>query len=311
MNISTTFNPLEIEIITIGDELLIGQVIDTNSPWMSRELNKIGLKVRYITTVSDKEKEILDALSIASQRVGIILITGGLGPTKDDITKFTLCKYFQTDLKFDEGSYENLKRLFNARGREVTELNKKQAELPANCIALLNEFGTAPGMLFNFKERMYVSMPGVPYEMKGIMRSHVIPKLKAQYNLPPVLHETILTQGIGESFLSELISPWEDSLPKHIKLAYLPSAGVLRLRLTSSGFEEKLKEELELQINKLESIAGHFIFGRNNDSLEQLLGDMLLKKNAHSPLQKVVPVVFLPTGSPLFPVAHNIIQAQW
>lgn len=279
MNSPETFRKNEVEIITIGDELLIGQVVDTNSPWMSQELNKIGLKVRYITTVSDQEQEIINAISIASNRVGVILITGGLGPTKDDITKFTLCKYFKTVLRFDEESYANIEGIFHARGREVTPLNRTQAEVPAICTALLNQYGTAPAMLFNENERTYVSMPGVPYEMKGIMKNHVIPYLKNLIKLPPILHETILTQGIGESFLSELIAPWEDSLPKHIKLAYLPSAGILRLRLTATGSEESvLKKELESEIAKLTLLAGEYIFGRGEDSLEKLIGNVLRKE---------------------------------
>ncbi len=275
MNSKLSFRQTDVEIITIGDELLIGQVVDTNSPWMSQELNKIGLKVRFITTVSDRENEILSALDIASQRTGVILITGGLGPTKDDITKTTLCKYFETPMRFDEPSYSNLVRLFSARGREVTELNRKQAEVPANCVPLLNQLGTAPAMLFVYQNRIYISMPGVPHEMKGIMKTHVLPYLKNQYALPPVIHETILTQGIGESFFSELIAPWEDNLPKHISLAYLPSAGILRLRLTASGFEESvLKKELEEEISKLELLAGQYIFGRGNETLEKLIGDL-------------------------------------
>lgn len=268
-----------VEIITIGDEILIGQIIDTNSPWMSQELNKIGLKVRFITTVADKEQEILDAISMASKRVGIILITGGLGPTKDDITKHTLCKYFNTNLKFDETSFLNVQRLFHARGREVTEINRKQADVPEICTPLLNELGTAPGMLFRKDDRVYVSMPGVPYEMKGIMRNHVIPVLKSSFALPPVLHRTILTQGIGESFLSDLIAPWEDHLPPHIKLAYLPSAGILRLRLTASGFaEEILRNDITDQLSGLEKLAGEFIFGQESDTLEKLIGDLLRDK---------------------------------
>ena len=269
----------EVEIITIGDEILIGQIIDTNSPWMAQELNKIGLKVRFITTVADREKEILDALAIATQRAGIILITGGLGPTKDDITKHTLCKFFNSSLIFDEASFLNVQKLFHARGREVTEINRKQAEVPEFCTPLLNALGTAPGMLFKKNEKVYVSMPGVPYEMKGIMRDHVIPELKSTFVLPPVLHQTILTQGIGESFLSDLIAPWEDHLPSHIKLAYLPSAGILRLRLTASGFaEEILRKDLKEQVSGLEKLAGEFIFGKESDTLEKLIGDQLRDK---------------------------------
>jgi nicotinamide-nucleotide amidase len=272
------YRPSEVEIITIGDELLIGQIIDTNSPWMARELNKIGLKVRFISTVSDREQEILAALQLASQRVGIILITGGLGPTKDDITKYALCNYFNTTLRFDEPSYENLERLFHERGKEVTELNRTQAEVPASCEALLNKFGTAPAMMFKQDGRVYVSMPGVPYEMKGVMKEHVLPYLRGNFDLPPVLHETILTQGLGESFLSELIAPWEDNLPEYIKLAYLPSAGILRLRLSASGHSEsRLKRELEEQIAQLKLLAGQYIFGKGDDSLEAQLGELLRK----------------------------------
>lgn len=279
MKSKPSFRPTEVEIITIGDEILIGQIIDTNSPWMAQELNKIGLKVRYITTVADKEQEILDALSLAAGRVGIILITGGLGPTKDDITKHALCKYFDTALRFDEPSFLNVQKLFHARGREVTEINRKQAEVPDVCQPLLNEYGTAPGMLFKMEERIYVSMPGVPHEMKGIMRNHVLPELRSSFTLPPVLHETILTQGIGESFLSELIAPWEDNLPAHIRLAYLPSAGILRLRLTASGFsEEILRKELTEQVSALKKLADKYIFGRETDTLEKLLGDELRNK---------------------------------
>ncbi|MBP6335661.1 MAG: competence/damage-inducible protein A [Bacteroidia bacterium] len=270
---------MSVEIITIGDELLIGQVVDTNSAWMAQELNKVGLKVRFITTVSDKEQEILDALQIAEKRAGIILMTGGLGPTKDDITKLTLCKYFKTGLRFDQATFENLVLLFKVRGREVTELNKKQAEVPENCIALHNQFGTAPGMLVELNDRIFISMPGVPHEMKGIMKSHVLPLVNERFMLPPVLHETILTQGIGESFLSELIAPWEDALPPHIRLAYLPSVGILRLRLSASGFkQEALKEELSIEIKKLEKLAGQYIFGRGTDTLEGLLGNLLREK---------------------------------
>ncbi len=268
-----------VEIITIGDELLIGQVVDTNSAWMARELNKIGLKVRFITTVSDQEQEIMDSLNHASSRAGLILITGGLGPTKDDITKKTLCNYFNTSLRLDQESYANIEKLFKARGREVSELNKKQAEVPSNCKTLLNKLGTAPAMWFDENNKIYISMPGVPHEMKAIMKEHVLPAFKEMFELPPVLHETILTQGIGESFLSELLAPWEDNLPPHIKLAYLPSTGILRLRLTASGFAEKLlRKDLELEIQKFMSLAGKYIFGRGDDTLEKILGDLLRAK---------------------------------
>ena len=189
------------EIITIGDEILIGQIVDTNSAWMATALNENGIKVHQITSVSDNREHILTALKEASERVELILITGGLGPTRDDITKHTLCEYFNTKLRLNEKVLENVTALFKRFGREVTEINRKQAEVPENCIPLQNKNGTAPGMWFEEKGKVYVSMPGVPYEMKGLMTDEVIPRLKKKYTLPVIIHKNVLTQGIGESFL--------------------------------------------------------------------------------------------------------------
>ena len=269
-------SPVLAEIITIGDELLIGQVVDTNSAWIGQRLNEIGVKVHQITSVSDNTLHITKALNDAISRTSVILITGGLGPTKDDITKKTLCEFFQCGLRFDEVAYANIKRLFNSRGKTVTPTNRTQAELPECCITLLNPSGTAPGMWFEKSGRIIISMPGVPYEMKDIMQSEVLPRLQQFYQLPPVLHRTILTQGIGESYLSDLISTWENNLPEHIKLAYLPSPGLVRLRLTATGKQEELlREEIKIQEKQLLELIGDYVYGFDDDTLETIIGQLL------------------------------------
>lgn len=264
------------EIITIGDELLIGQVIDTNSAWMGQKLNSIGVKVKQITSVSDDAEHIIAALTEARKRADLIFITGGLGPTKDDITKITLCRYFNTSLRFDEKSFEVITEIFKARGRGVTDTNRKQAEVPSNCEVLLNKWGTAPGMWFDDEGKVFVSMPGVPYEMKGIMENEVLPRLIDKFKLPPIQHRTILTQGIGESNLSDLISSWEDKLPPYMKLAYLPSPGMVRLRISANGTNESaLRSEMESEVKKLISIAGEYIYGFEEEKLESIIGELL------------------------------------
>jgi nicotinamide-nucleotide amidase len=267
------------EIITIGDELLIGQVVDTNSTWIGQELNKIGIRVRQKTAIGDDAGEILTTLKEASLRADIILITGGLGPTKDDITKKTLCTFFNTSLRFDQPSFEIIDSLFKARGREVTDINKLQAEVPANCTVMLNHNGTAPGMMFEEKGVLYFSMPGVPNEMKGLMTTSVLPLLKERFNLPPIIHKTFLTQGIPESFLAEKIASWEDNLPDNLKLAYLPAAGIVRLRITGWGNDElELRSEVEEQAMKLEPLIKDYIFGYEDDRLEAIVGKLLLSQ---------------------------------
>ncbi|HNP98972.1 MAG TPA: competence/damage-inducible protein A, partial [Bacteroidia bacterium] len=266
------------EIITIGDELLIGQVVDTNSAWMGKQLNAIGIKVKQITSVSDDANHILTALKEAEGRADLIFITGGLGPTKDDITKTTLCTYFNTTLRFDQASFDVISEIFKARGKEVSDLNRKQAEVPSNCEVLLNKWGTAPGMWFNSNAKIFVSMPGVPHEMKGIMENVVLPKLAAKLNLPPILHRTILTQGIGESNLSELIAEWEDQLPHNMKLAYLPSPGMVRLRITAHGPDQQLlSKALDIEVEKLRILAFEYIYGYEDETLESIVGQLLRK----------------------------------
>ena len=241
------------EILTIGDEILIGQIVDSNSAWMAVELNKIGVKVKQITSVSDDANHILKAFADAEERADIILITGGLGPTKDDITKKTMANYFQSkEMVLHEPTLEVVKRIFARYKAPLLEVNIQQAMVPANCEVLLNEQGTAPGMLFRKGKKIFISMPGVPYEMMNLMNSHVLPIIKKEFNLPPVYHQTILTAGVGESFLAEKIKDIEEALPSHIKLAYLPKLGSVRLRLsTSEHASEAVKAEVDQYINQI------------------------------------------------------------
>jgi nicotinamide-nucleotide amidase len=277
---------MQVEIITIGDEILIGQIVDTNSAFIGQLLNLNGMSVKQITSVSDDRVHILKALDEARNRADVILITGGLGPTKDDITKKTLCEYFNTTMRFDEGAYEDVATIFATYGKEVTPLNRLQAEVPAICEVVRNKNGTAPGMWFNVDGKIFVSMPGVPYEMKALMKDQVIPKLISLFKLPFIVHKTVLTQGIGESTLSEMISDWEDSLKEYnIKLAYLPSPGMVRLRLSTKGDN---KDELELitdkKIRELKGIIsqyiyGYEVYGEEKQTLEMIVGEMLKKRN--------------------------------
>lgn len=251
------------EIITIGDEILIGQVVDTNSAWLGTQLGLAGIQVKQITSVSDEKDHILEALALAEKRVDVIIITGGLGPTRDDITKHTLCEYFNAKLITNEAVLKFVTDLFTSRNRPILEVNLKQADVPDNCEVLFNHNGTAPGMWFNKNGKIFISMPGVPREMKGIFSDFALTKLKEHFDLPFIYHRTILTQGIGESFLAEMLKDWEDALPgKGIKLAYLPNYGKVRLRLSASG---KNKTALETLVNseaqKLYELAGQYIYG--------------------------------------------------
>lgn len=268
------------EIITIGDELLIGQVVDTNSAWMAEQLNLVGVKVRQIISVSDNEQQILETLSLSAQNADVILITGGLGPTKDDITKSALCKYFNSTLVFNQKAYENVERIFSKRNIAVTELNQQQAMVPEACTVIENENGTAPAMLFSKEKVLYISMPGVPFEMKGIMQKYVLPMLQQSSN-QTIIHKTILTEGIGESFLASKIENWENALPSFIKLAYLPQPGIVRLRLTAHG-EEKLpmQNAVDQQTGALYTLIPEYIFGEDEDTLQEIVGKLLKEKKS-------------------------------
>ncbi len=267
------------EIITIGDELLIGQVVDTNSSWMGQKLNEIGIQIKQKTSVSDDEQHIIAALEEAKGRADIILITGGLGPTKDDLTKYTLCKYFKSNLRFDDEVFLEIKKMFKARGKEVTEPNRKQAEVPEKCTVIHNSKGTAPGMWFEKDGKIFVSMPGVPYEMKAMMEKDVLRILKERFNTSVIIHKNVLTQGVGESFLSETIEEWELKLPSSIKLAYLPAFGQVRLRLTGMGENrDVLTRQIESEVAKLQSIVGEYIYGYDDETLESLVGKLLKER---------------------------------
>ena len=267
------------ELLTIGDEILYGQIVDTNAQWMSANLSLAGIKVIRKTSVGDVENEILTALAEAERRADIILITGGLGPTNDDITKPCLAKYFNCELKIHNEALAEVTEFFKTRGRELTEVNKQQAALPVCCEKITNAIGTAPGMWFDKNGKVFMSMPGVPHEMKRMMTELVIPKLKTTFKTPVINHKVIRTVGIGESFLAEKIDAWESALPKHIKLAYLPSLGEVKLRLTSIGdSRENLQKEAEDLTQNLKAIVGPFIYGYGEDPLEVAVGKQLLEK---------------------------------
>lgn len=267
------------EIITIGDELLIGQVVDTNSAWMGQELNKIGIEVLRIVSVRDREHEITEAIDNAMKRVDIVLVTGGLGPTKDDITKQTLCKYFNTELIFSEEVFDNIKRVLAGK-IPMNALNQSQAMVPKDCITINNPVGSASVSWFELNGKILVSMPGVPQEMMTVMSESILPRLHEKFKTDVIIHQTFLVQHYPESVLAEKLEPWENALPNCIKLAYLPKMGIIRLRLTGRG---QNKEEIETVLNqektKLEKILGDDIFSEEDESLEFIIGDLLKQKN--------------------------------
>jgi nicotinamide-nucleotide amidase len=271
---------IQASIITIGDELLIGQVIDTNSAWMAQQLNKAGIRVARRVAVGDVWDEIWAALDEEARHSDIILITGGLGPTADDITKPLLCKYFDGKLLLNEEVLTHVKYLFSeVYKRPLTERNIKQAEVPDTCTVVPNKRGTAPGMWFEKNGKIYVSMPGVPHEMKGMMEETVIPKLQAQFILPHITHRTLLTAGIGESALAEMIKDFEDKLPPTIRLAYLPSYGMVRLRLTSTGMDAAAVEaETEKQFVQLQALVKDYLVTNVDEPLQKTVARLLVEK---------------------------------
>lgn len=268
------------EIITIGDEILYGQILDTNSQWMSYQLDQSGIRTIRKSSVGDQEEEILTLLAEAEQRADIILITGGLGPTNDDITKKTLAKFFKSELKLNTAALKDVTLYFKSRGRELTDLNKLQAFLPEDCTYIQNKCGTAPGMWFEKNSTVFISVPGVPFEMKAMMEENILPALREKYHTPVIYHKIIKTIGIGESYLADKILDWEKNLPSHIKLAYLPSLTEVKLRLTSTGENiEAIKHEVEEQVQSLHSIISEYIFGYDDDTLPQVIGKMLFERN--------------------------------
>lgn len=267
-------------IITIGDELLIGQVVDTNSAWMAQELNKIGIWLKRKVSVGDEREEIIRALDSEALVSDVILITGGLGPTADDITKPVLCEYFGGNLVMNEEALARIVHIFEKiLKKPVTEVNRKQAEVPDNCRVLQNPWGTAPGMWFEKNGKIFISMPGVPVEMKGIMQHHVLKALQEQFELPVILHQTVLVAGIGESALAEVIRDWEAALPAHIKLAYLPHFGTVRLRMTGTGSDkQQLELELEEKLSTLKPLIREWMVIDEDLTLQQAVAKLLKEK---------------------------------
>ena len=269
---------IDASIVTIGDELLIGQVIDTNSAWMAQQLNRIGVSVKRRVAVGDDAGEIRKVLTSENISADIVLITGGLGPTSDDITKEILCEYFSGKMIIDKGALDNVNYLFQqVYHKPISDIILKQAEVPDVCEVVQNKRGSAPGMIFQKEGTIFISMPGVPYEMQGIMQD-VIPYLEKKFSLPAIIHKTILTAGIGESSLAEIIKDFEKQLPKEIRLAYLPNYGMVRLRLTTSGFDKDKTEKLiNDQFEQLKKLVHTYIVTDEDESMQKVVGEILLK----------------------------------
>lgn len=267
------------ELISIGDEILYGQTLDTNSHFISTELDKLGIRVKRKVTVADNREAMMRAFKEAESNADIILITGGLGPTKDDLTKPLLAEYFNSGMKLHEDILEDLRKRFAKRGRELNELNKGQAELPEKCKPIENKYGTAPGMWFEHEGKVFISMPGVPKEMKYMMEDTIIPKFKELYKTPVLIHKMVKTVGIPESILAERLENWENNLPQEIKLAYLPGLNQVKLRLTASGENEKLLQSLiNQEVDKLYEIVGKYIYGTDETNLPAKIGELLKDK---------------------------------
>ena len=273
---------MKAEIITIGDEILIGQIVDTNSQWIGQELNKIGVSVYQITSIQDDRKHILNAFKEAQERVDIVIITGGLGPTKDDITKKTIAEFFNdTEIIVYQEVIDHIKGLFKKMDLPFREIQKTQANLPSKATLLNNSFGTAPGMWFYENKTVFVSLPGVPYEMKGLITSEVLPRIQQQFKLPFIIHKTIMTYGQGESTIAERIEDFENNLPPLVKLAYLPSFGSVRLRLSGKGEDKAVLEALlDAAVAEIYQLIPEIITGLDDDaSLEKRVGALLKAKN--------------------------------
>ena len=269
-------------IVTIGDEILIGQIVDTNSGFIAKSLDKIGVEINEMISISDDKKHILDTFAALQNKVDLVIITGGLGPTKDDITKKTFCDYFDDELIVDQKVLAHVTQLIEGfYKRTITQINKDQALVPSKCTVLHNQVGTAPGMWMKKENTVFISLPGVPYEMKYLVEHEIIPKVVREYERPYIIHKTILTYGQGESMVAERIEDWENNLPKFIKLAYLPAPGRVRLRLSARGADkEKLEDALVRNVNSLDAIIHDIIVGFDDDeTLEVVVGKMLTKQN--------------------------------
>ncbi len=267
---------MKLDILTIGDELLIGQTLNTNAFWMAKALNDVGFEIRQQLTISDGEAEILSAVDAALKLTDVILITGGLGPTNDDLTMPVLNKYFGGKLVKNDEIYEHIEQLILSRGYKMNKNNQTQAIVPDNCKPIMNHNGTAPGLWFTKGNKVVVAMPGVPYEMKAMVTDSIIPLLKEKYQLPTILHQMVYTQGIPESMLAEKIEDWENQLPTSIKLAYLPSAGRVKLRLSSVGEEKTvLQENINVELDKLYQLIPEFIYSIEDENIAALISKLL------------------------------------
>lgn len=270
-----------LDILSIGDELLIGHTLNTNTHWIAHEVNKVGFTIRQQTTISDNENHIIQTLTDSLNYVDVVLITGGLGPTNDDLTLPVLNSYFGGKLIRDEQVYQDIERLVTERGFWMNENNKKQALVSDQCKVIRNEHGTAPGLWFEREGKIVVAMPGVPFEMKGMITNTVIPWLKERHTLPEIVHQLVYTQGIAESILAEKISAWEENLPTTIKLAYLPSYDGVKLRLSSVGKDRnKLQSAIDEQVEELKAIIPEAIYSTNEEKVEEIIGKLLRRNNA-------------------------------
>jgi nicotinamide-nucleotide amidase len=266
------------EIITIGDELLIGQVVNTNASWMAEQLSLFGIRLNRITAIRDSESDLHQILDEAVNRSQFILLTGGLGPTADDITKPALCSYFGTRLVFNIEAYGQIRKLFALRGLQVSNRNKEQAFLPENCKPIPNHNGTAPGMWFNSNNCYVVSMPGVPFEMKPMFTDYILPMISDLTENKVYIHKTIMTTGMGESWLADRISDWEKAIPENVRLAYLPQPGIVRLRLSAEGKDvTELHHQMNILVSQLVDIIPDLIFGYDEISLEEVVGQLLMQ----------------------------------
>ena len=268
-------------IINIGDELLIGQTINTNAAWMGQYLNSFGMEVESSHCISDKGPVIFQEIDQALRKAEVVVVTGGLGPTKDDITKHTLCELFQTELVMHEPSYLRVKAFFESRGLPFLKVNEHQALVPESCTVLENMVGTANGMLFERDGHICVSLPGVPFEMQYLMEHEVVPRIQQKFELPKIVHRTVLTQGVGESFIADLLTDWENSLAvEDIRLAYLPSPGMVKLRMSIYGGAEEsvLRERIQRKESELHAIIGEYIFGCEKETLQSVLVQHLKEK---------------------------------
>jgi nicotinamide-nucleotide amidase len=269
-------------IVTIGDEILIGQIVDTNSAFIAKSLDRIGVEIHEMISISDNKQHILNTFEKLQNKVDLVIITGGLGPTKDDITKKTFCDYFDDELIVNEDVLKHVTQIIEGfYKRQITQINKDQALVPSKCTVLHNQVGTAPGMWMKKENTVFISLPGVPFEMKYLVENEIIPKIVVEYKRPYIIHKTVLTYGIGESLLSETIENWENNLPDFIKLAYLPSPGRVRLRLSARGTDKEfLENSIFENVTSLSKILGDSIVGFDDDeTLETVLGRLLTQQN--------------------------------